>query len=36
MLQGPDQTPHGVLAVAADPTGAQFKLSTAPRLEPPG
>ncbi len=29
-LQGPDETPYGVLAVATDSTGAVYKLRTAP------
>jgi predicted enzyme related to lactoylglutathione lyase len=29
LLQGPDDTPYGVLASVADPAGAQFKLRTA-------
>ena len=30
-IQGPDDTPYGILALCADPTGAQFKLITPPK-----
>jgi len=31
IVQGPDQTPYGVLVLCADPMGAQFKLRTSPK-----
>ena len=31
VIMGPDDTPYGVLALCADPAGAQFKLLTAPK-----
>jgi uncharacterized protein len=31
VIIGPDDTPYGVLALCADPAGAQFKLRTAPK-----
>jgi hypothetical protein len=30
---GPDDTPYGVLALVADPVGAQFKLRASPRAQ---
>ena len=31
VIQGPDDTPYGILALCADPAGAQFKLITPPK-----